>query len=348
MSLNNLTPIDPTTFSSEQYSVSDQSLIATIAETSIFDQATDYIEFFVYDLAGNIIYPAGANAEFTNYTILDNEIYINPETDLESAGFNVGEVNVLYNFYRQWLSSSPNDTYFIKEISSNRTEIRLTSNLIPQIDITTSTNEFISYREQDETFPDFYLNLGSNQLYIANNIQLDTDGSILIKLYDPLPLNISEKISLWVVEKLNEGLAYNAQFEDQVFVAPTAPQLRGPNYNLSIKGELNNSTENLDLSGVISPNSQSEAQLGSYLADPSIKINVDYTDFSNFVNFSSAQARIENFFEKVTTIQSASAEITTYSTLTQTSAVSASISSLNNIRSEERRVGKECRSRWSP
>ena len=331
MSLNNLTPIDPTTFSSEQYSVSDQSLIATIAETSIFDQATDYIEFFVYDLADNIIYPAGPNAEFTNYTILNNEIYINPETDLESAGFNIGEVNVLYNFYRQWLSSSPNDTYFIKEISSNRTEIRLTSNLIPQIDITTSTNEFISYREQDETFPDFYLNLGSNQLYIANNIQLDTDGSILIKLYDPLPLNISEKTSLWVVEKLNEGLAYNAQFEDQVFVAPTAPQLRGPNYNLSIKGELNNSTENLDLSGVISPNSQSEAQLGSYLADPSIKINVDYTDFSNFVNFSSAQARIENFFEKVTTIQSASAEITTFSALTQTPAVSASISSLNNI-----------------
>ncbi len=331
MSLNNLSPIDPTTFVSEQYSVSDQSLIATIAETSTFDQATDYIEFFVYDLAGNIIYPSGPNAEFTDYTILDNEIYINPETDLEAAGFNVGELNVLYNFYRQWLSSSPNDTYFIKEISSNRTEIRLTSNLIPQVDITTSTNEFISYREQDETFPDFYLNLGSNQLYIANNIQLDVDGSILIKLYDPLPLNVNEKTSLWVVEKLNEGLAYNAQFEDQIFVPPASPQLRGPNYNLSIKGELNNSTENLDLSGVLSPNSQSESQLSSYLADPSIKINVDYTDFGNFVNFSSAQARVENFFEKVTTIQSASAEIATFSTLNQTPAVSASVSSLNDI-----------------
>ena len=331
MSLNNLTPIDPTTFLSEQYSVSDQSLIATIAETSTFNQATDYVEFFVYDLAGNILSPSGPNAEFSDYTILDNEIYINPEVDLESTGFNVGEVNVLYNFYRQWLSSSPNDTYFIKEISSNRTEIRLTSNLISQVDITTSTNEFISYREQDETFPDFYLNLGFNQLYIANNIQLDTDGSILIKLYDPLPLNVSEKTSLWVVEKLNEGLAYNAQFEDQIFVSPTAPQLRGPNYNLSIKGELNNSTENLDLSGILSPNSQSESQLNSYLADPSIKINVDYTDFGNFVNFSSAQARIENFFEKVTTIQSASAEIATFSTLNQTPAVSASVSSLNNI-----------------
>ncbi len=331
MSLNNLTPIDPTTFLSEQYSVSDQSLIATIAETSIFDQSTDYVEFFVYDLAGNVIYPAGTNAEFTNYTILDNEIYINPETDLEEAGFDTGELNILYNFYRQWLASSPNDTYFIQEISSNRTEIRLTSNLIPQVDITTSTNEFISYREQDETFPDFYLNLGSNRLYIANNIQLDTDGSILIKLYDPLPLNISTKTSLWVVEKLNDGLAYNVEFENLPFFTPTAPQLKGPNYNLSIKGELNNSTENLDFSSVTSPNSQSEAQLDSFLADPSIKINIDYTDFGNFVNFSSAQARIENFFEKVTTIQSASAEITTLSTLTQTSAVSASISSLNNI-----------------
>ena len=109
-------------------------------------------------------------------------------------------MQTLYNFYRKRLSSSPQSTYFISEISSNRTEIRLDSNIINREDIISSTNEFISYREEDETFPDFYINFGSNLLFIANNIKLEEDGTILIKLYEPLPANIEIKTSLWVVE----------------------------------------------------------------------------------------------------------------------------------------------------
>lgn len=187
-----LIPLDPNNFSSENYSSTDEALLTSITELNTFNEDTDYVEFFVYDLNNSIISPLGNDGTFLNYNILDNEIYVNPEEDLANVGVTNGIVNTLYNFFTKRLSSSPQSTYYISEISSDRTEIRLESNIISTEDIITSTTEFIAYREQDETFPDFYLNLGSNQLYIANNIRLDGE-SVLIKLYEPLPLNINVK-----------------------------------------------------------------------------------------------------------------------------------------------------------
>ena len=325
-----LIPLDPNNFSSENYSSTDEALLTSITELNTFNEDTDYVEFFVYDLNNSIISPLGNDGTFLNYNILDNEIYVNPEEDLANVGVTNGIVNTLYNFFTKRLSSSPQSTYYISEISSDRTEIRLESNIISTEDIITSTTEFIAYREQDETFPDFYLNLGSNQLYIANNIRLDGE-SVLIKLYEPLPLNINVKTSLWVVEKISNGLAYRVEFPNQVIALPNGIQLQGPNINLQQKGELNNSTENVNLTSFTSPNSQSEYQINSYFNDPSVNINVDYTDFGNFVNFSSAKSRIENFWYKVGLIESASEQIASQSLLTETSFTSASLAPLNNL-----------------
>jgi len=328
----NIIQINPLSFSSDNYSPSDENLLISLVEENSFDTTTDYVELTVYNNNQVKIAPFGNDVSFTNYSILDNEIYINPETDLARLGIVTGNVNTVYNFLRKRLASSPQSTYYIKEISSDRTEIRLDSNIIPRDLIITSTLEFIDYRNQDQNFPDFYLNFGSNQLYIANNILLDTDNTVLIKLYDPLPTDIELKTSLWVVEKLSEGLAYRVEFNNQiVFTTNPNIQLKGPNLNLSQKDQLNNSTEATDLNSFTSPNSQSAYQIGSYFEDPSIAINVDYSDFSNFVHFSSAKSRLENFWYKIGLIQSASFQITSQSAATTTLATSASIASLNQI-----------------
>jgi hypothetical protein len=300
----NIIPINPNTFSSEIYSPKDESLIGSSIEQNQFDTNTDYVEYFIFDLNNNKISPSGNDATFTDYTILDNEIYVNPETDVLNRDIDTGTVNSLYNFYRKWANSSPQSTYYISEISSDRTEIRLDSNLISREEIISSVSQFISYREVDETFPDFYINLGSNILFIANNIKLDTNNTVLIKLYEPLPANVALKTSLWIVEKISTGLAYQVKFESAQLTPRTFPQLAGPNINLPIKGQLNNSTEEISLSDLSSPNSQSEYQINSYFNDPSISINVDYSDYSNFVNYSSAKNRIENFWYKVSLIES--------------------------------------------
>lgn len=326
-----ITLINPEDFSTEVYTSSDENLLTSISEFNSFNPDTDYVEFYAFDLNNNIIYPKGTDGSFTGYSIIDNEIYVNPEKDLLNVNIDTGTVNVLYNFFTKRLSSSPQATYYIKEISPNRTEIRLDSNIITKTQMAASTAEFVAYRQQDDTFPDFYLNFGANYLLIANNIQLADDGTILIKLYEPLPPNISLKRSLWVVEKISNGLAYQVSYSNNINIATNAIQLQGPNLNLANKTELNNSTENVNLTSFTSPNSQSEYQINSFFNDPSVIINVDYTDFNNFVNFSSARSRIENFWYKVSLIESASAVIDEWSTLNNTQATSASLAPLNNL-----------------
>ena len=330
----NIISLNPNSFSSEVYSPQDESLIGSSIEQNQFDTTTDYVEYFIFDLNNNKISPSGNDATFTDFNILDNEIYVNPETDVLNRDIDTGTVNSLYNFYRKWVNSSPQSTYYISEISSDRTEIRLDSNLISKEEIITSVGQFVAYRETDETFPDFYINLGSNILFIANNIKLDTNNTVLIKLYEPLPANITLKTSLWIVEKISAGLAYQVKFENAQLTPRTFPQLAGPNINLPIKGQLNNSTEEISLSNLSSPNSQSEYQINSYFDDPSIQINVDYSDYSNFVNYSSAKNRIENFWYKVSLIESASEQISFQNTLTSNPATSASITPLNTLINE--------------
>ena len=329
--LTNITPLDPNNFSSEVYSPSDESLISKSVESDIFVPDTDYVEYCVYDLNNNKIRPFGNDATFQTYSLLDNQIYIDPENDLLNVGIDTGIVNSVYNFYRKHLASSPSSTYYIKEISSDRTEIRLDSNIIDKATMAEATAKFVAYREQDENFPDFYLNLGSNLLFIANNIKLDTDGTILIKLYEALPSNIEVKTSLWVVEKISNGLAYRVEFNDLIEFKPQYLKLRGPNYNLNFKDELNNSTEEVTLDSFNAPDSQNENQMKSALEDPSIEINVDYTDYSSFVHFSSAESRIRNFYYKLELIQSASAELAVQDLLTNNVNVSASKAELNDI-----------------
>ncbi len=328
----NIISLNPNTFSTEVYSPQDKSLITSLTEDNVYDLTTDYVEFFVYSLNNVIVAPSGNDGTFTNFRVLDNELYIDPEIDTNRVNISTGTVNTIYNFLRKRLSSSPQSTYYISEISSDRTEIRLDSTIIDREEIITSTNEFIAYREQDETFPDFYLNFGSNQLYIANNIQLDTDNTVLIKLYEPLPQGITVNTSLWVVEKISNGLAFRVEFPTNVEL-PTSQEflIQGPNYNLANKTKLNNSTEEITLTSLNSPNSQSEDQLDSLFNDPSVKISEDYTNFGNFVNFSSAKARIENFQYKVGLIQSASAQITSQSAATSTTYTSSSLAPLNNL-----------------
>ena len=170
----NIISLNPNTFSTEVYSSQDTGLITSLNEDNTYDLTQDYVEFFVYSLNNVIVAPSGNDGTFTNYRVIDNELYIDPEVDTNRLGISTGTINNIYNFYRKRLASSPQSTYYISEISSDRTEIRLDSTIIDRAQIIASTNEFISYREQDDTFPDFYVNLGSNTLLIANNILLDT------------------------------------------------------------------------------------------------------------------------------------------------------------------------------
>ena len=198
--------LNPQNFEFQDYIDSDQALIASSDLDTVFNQETDYIEFCVYDENQIKIFPLNSAIQLNSYNVLEGDVNLYPKKDLQDLGYDDSTYNILYNFYRKRLSSSITSKYYIKEISSDRTEIRLDSNTISNLDIISSTNEFIQYRDSSEYFVDFLLNFGDNKTVIANNIKLedeDTDDpTILIKLYEPLPNEFITKYQLLKCIKL--------------------------------------------------------------------------------------------------------------------------------------------------
>ena len=325
MEENNVTilPINPNSFTLQEYSTSDQELIPSFVLDTVFDANTDYIELCVYDLNKNKIYPGSnsiPNQYNVTYAVREGDVLLNPLQDLNSLGLNLGVYNSIYNFYRQRLSSNKSDRYYIKEISSDRTELKLASNQIANIPIIDSTNEFIEYRENANYFVDFDLIFGSNEYVIANNIELDTsvedEAIILIKLYDPLPSNYGIKSQLYIAEKLSATQGYQISFNVDNQIIDDTNQLKGPNFNINANDLTGEASQVFNLNTLLSSNvTSSNSQLNSLLKEKELQISTDFSNYNNFVNFSSALTRLENFYYKVGLLEKYDNDI---SSLTQT------------------------------
>ena len=312
--------INPQDFLSQNYQTQDVNLITSFA-VSTFLSSSSYIEFFIYDNNKNIL---DSDYNFIKYTILENgqsagsnndvsQIIIDPEVILTTEGYNQGIYNTYFNFFNKQIGSNLQQLY-ITEISSDRTEIRLNSTSLTNIDIIEQANSLIQQREDSPYFLDFYLNFGENQLAIANNIQLDTQNSsnptILIKLYEALPPQFDINSTLWIVTLVEEPVAYQVTFPlEPIIISDTVP-LSGPNFNLNIKDQINNSTISLDYTTLTSTSlTSSRNQLHSLLEEKGIDINIDFTNFNDFIHFSSVEARLENFYYKMSLLEDYSSSI---------------------------------------
>ena len=311
--------IDTQDLTTQIYESQDTNLIPSFEiNTALISDS--YIEFFVYDLNKNLIF---SNPNFTQYSVLNdgqssqnselNQINIDPEQNLINNGFDQGSYITYYNFLNKKIGPST-ETLFISEISSDRTEIRLDSTILSPQDIIEKTNQFIEERESSQYFLDFLLNFGENILFISNNIKLDdTDPSnptILIKLYEPLPEEITVNNTLSIVSTLEEPLAYQITFPEEEIIFNDTTPIQGPNFNIQFQDQINNSTTELSYSDLISTTSKNSFnQINSLLEEKEIDINIDYTDFNNFIHFSSAKTRLENFFYKVSLIEGYSSSI---------------------------------------
>ncbi len=312
--------INPQDFLSQNYQTQDVNLITSFA-VSTFLSSSSYIEFFIYDNNKNIL---DSDYNFIKYTILENgqsagsnndvsQIIIDPEVILTTEGYNQGIYNTYFNFFNKQIGSNLQQLY-ITEISSDRTEIRLNSTSLTNIDIIEQANSLIQQREDSPYFLDFYLNFGENQLVIANNIQLDnqdpTNPTLLIKLYEALPAQFNLNSTLWIVTQIEESIAYQVTFDPEpITIVDTIP-LSGPNFNLDLKDQINNSTTTLDYTSLtLTSLTSSQNQLKSLLEEKGLDINVDYTNFSDFTHFSSVEARLENFYYKMSLLEDYSSSI---------------------------------------
>ena len=306
--MSTITQISPDKFAIQDYTFSDYNIVPNFEITSIFVPNEGVVEYFIYDansnlLLGNYNFPGYSFTEDPSITNLGgfSTINIDPENDLINTGYDVGQYNVVYNFFENQLNSNSTTQFFISELSTDRTEIKLDSNVISGF-----LEAFPSFKESLESedyFNEFYLNFGDNQIVIATNAVI-YEGELLIKLYEPLPPSFGLKSTCWVTLKIADPTAYNINLIAPVEEIDSVPFLRGPNTNLQIKSEINNSTSFGSLDEITSTDlTSSFQQVSSLLNENGININVDYTDYNNFIHFSSAEQRLLNFYTKVSQIE---------------------------------------------
>jgi len=328
-----LNSIDPISFEYQEYSIQDDNLIVNFTVEPTFNPLKNYVAYYIYDLNNTVVFSNEIN--FLGYSIINGQVVLNPEADIEAVGFEEGQYNVVYNFLNNELSSSYFQRLYIDQISSDRTEIRLNTTQISNLDLISGAT-LLSAQIQSSAgvYFDFFLDFGDNQLIIANNILLDTsnpeDPTALIKLYEPLPVNFSLKDECWVTTQVANPVAYNINITQTFAPLDENIYLRGPNYNLGIKDQINNSTDYINYSTLSSTSSYDAGtssslnyQINSILAERGVEINVDYSDYNNFIYFSSAETRLENFYYKLQLIE----DYTYSSSLSNNSTNSYSITS---------------------
>jgi len=310
------------------------TLVPTKNMVRNFGNTEDYIELHITDPAEKNLYSI---VPFANYKVPSNtvpqaglsveKVTFDPAADLANLGITYGKYNVYYNIFRPKVILDYTKSIFIKEISKDRTEIRLYSNNVTPSQFQTNTNNFIAERGSNPYFKEFYLNFGKNQLLPCINIAFDLGSStstltgpsnnqtltstlsgspsVLVKLLNPLPIQYKVNDTLNIVDALSNPQAYNVEITPEP-VKRVSPSLRGPNFDLDLDNlrvgptPYYNFTEVTTFQGTFAPQLQ---QLLGQLSASNFSINVDYNDYENFVHYSSAARRLEGFKYKLENIE---------------------------------------------
>ena len=353
---SSITQVTPSEYFSDGFELSNQSIIPSQDYSGSFTPNLNNIEFYVYDSQKTIQYsdynflsynitanstpnatPSGVQVQQDPNWSTTNTVNINPEKDTYNAGFTNGTLTAVYNFVNHELSSSIENPYYLAEISGDRTEIRLKSNFISNNEMLSAYQTFEETLVKAEYFDEFYVSFGNNESHIGINSQLvvptssedENQNSILIKLYDALPSNHIVGDEMYVITKTGETQAFQVEFEETINIPNNSIRLKGPNTNLNIKDFVNNSTTYKNKSELLGTQStSSKDEFLNVLSQKGIHLTPNYStsSFGEFVNFSSAKSRVNNFYTKVQSIQTYENDIRLISATTASNATSVSSS----------------------
>ena len=298
----------------------DLQLVTSAEITKTFKPNDNFIElsYFTLDDVRLLTIPSYSNYSVLSGDTQDNnegntEISIDAEQDYKSYGFEGSEVKALYNFLDYPYSNTLNpQDFFIESISPDRRELRLLSiNLDAEV-LEDITSKLIDKYSNDVYNPDFYLYFGDNIFLTVVNIDQEeyrNTNAVLIKLYNPLPNSVKVKTRVNVVEKVADSIAYEINSETTL-EEPEIPTLRGANFSVEVEEQTTEPSQYFNYEELFGfPTNNSNRELNSLFNEKGSVLGIDYSDYSNFINFSSAEERIRNFKYKLDLIDSYQASL---------------------------------------
>jgi hypothetical protein len=311
----------------EQYSQEDKELISSFQINSVFDPTKNSAQLHILSLSDELL---ESIYDYTRFTQLGNAqsagqtgasvLTIDPIADSKAYGYENGGVKLLYHFLDDLYTPDRSTVdFYIQEISQDRTEVSLSTLSLTAEELTSLTSAIKSRLQSQSYFTGFRLDFKNNDLFIATNIDTLTLGDekvVVVKLYEPLPINYRVKSVLSIVEVVSDSVAY--EVDSEFIIAPDpVPTLRSPNFNIEIADESVVPTGYYTYDELLSyPINNSNSEIYTAISEKGVDISIDFSNFSNFIHFSSAQERLLNFKYKLDLIASYSQSIASGSNAT--------------------------------
>lgn len=284
----------------------DQREISTVELSAQFDPLQDFAEASLYNNRGEFLSTTRVNVGINPPSAPNDPSQVNEERDLVSSTVSIDPTPLLnsvpdplkdggravYSFFRPLLSNFKSE-----EISYDRTEVKLKSigsdRSQPAVDLLVSLVKDAAY----------YGKIGidhaeGNYTPITNVI--DDGEYIYLKLYRPLPDLVNLGDSININQEVADPVTVTFNFTPDVPEEEPTPFLRTANFNIKLDDSSAISTEYLNYDELYSlPITNSYNRIFSEVEKTGVELSVDYTNFENFVHFSSAKERLANFKYKL-------------------------------------------------
>lgn len=321
-----VTPTEVDILSYENYSEQDFKVLESYKINKLFSPSTDEVQLHIYSMGQELLL---SDYKYTGHKQLLNSasagkdgassLFVDPVHDAVTRGYEKGDVQLLYIFGRNLLQIGDRTGLYIEDISPDRTELKLNS-----IKFASKLQGIVDVFKADfETTDDtleFRLDFGNNDLFIATNLDI-LDGSLVVKLYEPLPSGYGIKAQCTLLELVADSVQYILDSEVE-YQAPTTKKLREANFNLDILDETLQPSQYFTFDELFSlPTNSTNYQAIALANKENVELAVDYTSFGEFVHFSSAVERLQNFKYKLDLIHQYEDYITVIDASTTTSTV---------------------------
>jgi hypothetical protein len=232
-----------------------------------------------------------------------------------------GPYKIVYNFLRNLVGSQfSKSRLFVSDISQDRKELRLTlTDTTDTTAIQDLSNFVIEYMRGAKYKLPIVINFGENNFVDVVNVTSDGDPNYFyVRLADPLPFDVDLYFQCWISSQIMKPYIDNIQVEKE-FEKLQPRFIKGPNFETEYDKFITATTEYKNWNDILSTNLETSQQiLNKYLnsSGSATQLNFNFTDFKNFVFYSSAEERVENFYYKIRLIQNYNTELTNLETYT--------------------------------
>jgi|TARA_R110002153_G_scaffold62551_1_gene168273 hypothetical protein len=292
----------------------------------------DRVELHVYDINKNLLFSDHKVTDWSIGTDLEGmpEINLDVNNDITKLGFDSGVYDIVYNFHRDAVGAPVGPKFRIHSISKDRTEVRVIPSVAEDDDVNAGAllETFFSRLQRLKvtsavTGPYTHAAIPNNPLWTSLQLNLafnrilavsawliddifpaddDTPNTILLKLYEPIPSNVAIKDKAWLVAEAAQPAINRVMLDAPIIIEGNS--IQGPNFDLCLDETARLQTDFKSYNQVLGtdPDTQSTI-LNSYSSSADgIQLNIDYSVLTNFVHFSSAEQRINNFIYKLQVI----------------------------------------------